>query len=84
MRQIEGFIPYSAWKMDLDCRWTVEIEPLYYDVSDYSCGIKTVERTHRTRVVIEGETAIVNELLGKNFLARQRRVRERHDDEGKR
>lgn len=78
MRQINGIVPYSDWEMNLSCRWNIEIEPLGYDVIDFSAGSKTVERAYRTRVVIEGETAIVQELLGKNFLARQKRVRAEH------
>lgn len=75
--------PYSdpaphCWQRS---RLNLLTEPQFINVVLDSWDAITVQRTGRVRVIIEGEEELVQELLGKNFMRRMKRVAARINED---
>lgn len=65
---------YPEWHQDYTARVSVDVAIEGLDVPNFRLGTMDQQRTGRVRIVIEGEKELVEQLLGKNWLERCRRV----------
>lgn len=71
------FTGYPEWHPDFASRLNVKIDFEGVEEDNFSTGVVETSHSGRVRVVIEGERALVNEMLGKNWLKRARRMRKK-------